>query len=68
MTSSSRSPQGADDGWDASALAQLRDNLRLTPAERLAIAEALLTFALRTPHYTPKLPLREAGTAPRDSA
>ena len=40
--------------YEAVALAQLRDNLRLTPAERLAVAEALLAFAIRTPRYTPK--------------
>lgn len=40
--------------WEAPALAQLRENLGFTPAERLAIAEALLAFALRTPNYTSK--------------
>ncbi len=57
-----------DDAWEAPVLVQLRDNLRLTPAERLAIAEALLVFALSTPHYMPKLPFTEGGTAPREPA
>jgi|GEM_PF-6560976 len=61
MTSSPQPLHEAQSGWAAAAAAQLRDNLRLTPAERLAIAEALLAFEMRTPLYTPKPP--GVGTA-----
>lgn len=54
MSSHSTPRTDREVAWEAPALAQLRENLRLTPAERLAIAEALLVFALSTPNYTPK--------------
>ncbi len=47
-------PESNSHAWQAAALARLRENLRLTAAERLAVAEALLAFAIRTPHYAPK--------------
>lgn len=37
-------------------LTQLRDALRLSPADRLRLAASLWAFARATPHYRPKTP------------
>lgn len=52
--------------WEAVEEAQLRDNLRLTPAQRLASAEALLEFIQMA--SARKVDERDAGTAAQENS